>query len=52
VVNEALVRGLDHIEVREAPSGYRVRVKDFKFRPGVDQQKLNQFYDEVEAGEA
>ena len=51
VVNEALTRGLDHIEVREPGSGYRVRATDFGFRPGVDPQKLNQLYDEVEAGE-
>ncbi len=51
VVSEALTRGLDRIEAHAAGTGYRVRTKDFKVRPGVDPHKLNQLYDEVEAGE-
>ena len=48
VVNDALVRGLDHLAVMEPAPKYRVRVKDFGFRPGVDRTKLNQLYDEIE----
>lgn len=51
VVNEALKRGLDHIEVHRAKREYHVQVKDFRLRPGVDPAKLNQLYDELEAGE-
>jgi len=50
VVNEALKRGLDHIEVHHAKSEYHVQSRDFGFRSGVDPQKLNQLYDEIESG--
>lgn len=50
VVNEALLRGLDQVEVHEPPSEYHVRSAHYGFRAGVDRGKLNQLFDEIEAG--
>jgi hypothetical protein len=47
VVNDALVVGLDHLEVREASTPYRVDVFDAALAPGVDRRQLNQLVDEL-----
>ena len=51
VVNEALSAGLNQMEVSEPAVGYKVRVADFGLKNGIDENKLNQLYDETEAGD-
>ena len=48
VINRALREGLKGLEAREAPSSFQIRSRTYGFRPGVDQQKLNQLVDEME----
>lgn len=49
VVNTVLRRGLAAVEVRSpAPTSFRVRVFRSAFRPGIDQQRLNQLVDEID----
>ena len=50
VVNEALSAGLNQMEVLEPAIEYKVRVANFGLKNGIDENKLNQLYDEVEAG--
>ncbi len=50
VVNEALSAGLNQMEVSEPAVEYKVRVVDFGLKNGIDENKLNQLYDEIEAG--
>ena len=50
VVNEALLRGIDRLEVTEPRPDYQVRTRDYGFQPGIDRQKLNQLFDELEGG--
>lgn len=51
VVNRALEQGLLSLEAQKARPKYRVNVKAYGFRAGVDQEKLNQLIDELEAEE-
>ena len=51
VVNEALSAGLNQMEVSEPAVGYKVRAADFGLKNGIDENKLNQLYDETEAGD-
>lgn len=38
------------MEVSEPAVGYKVRVVDFGLKNGIDENKLSQLYDEIEAG--
>ena len=38
----------DHLEIVEPRHDYRVRAQDYGFQPGIDREKLNQIYDELE----
>lgn len=51
IVNEAIAHGLHALESAEPASEYHVRARHFGLKPGVDRAKLNQLYDELEAGE-
>ena len=48
VVNDAILHGLDRIESRRPKPDYNVRIGNYGFQPGIDRQKLNQVFDEVE----
>jgi hypothetical protein len=52
MVNATLRRGLAHEQVMPKPHKVVTRPHDFGFRPGIDLDKLNQFVDELEVGEA
>jgi hypothetical protein len=52
VVNEALRLGLGMAGRPPRAPRFEVRAHDFAFRPGVDQDRLNQLADELEAEEA
>ena len=52
LVNEALRSGLGIGAQREQPPPFEVRPHSFGFKPGFDQDRLNQLVDELEAEEA
>jgi len=51
VVNEVLRRGLDRLETAEPQPDYQVRTRNYGFQPGIDRDKLNQLYDELEGSD-
>lgn len=52
VVNDALRFGLGMRAKPRQSSPYQVETHDFGFKPGVDNDRLNQLVDELEAEEA
>lgn len=48
VVNEALRKGLERVEMSEGEPEFVVETADYGVAPGVDSGKLNQLYDELE----
>jgi len=48
VINDALVLGVERLEVKEASAPYRVESFDAGLLPGIDRTKLNQLVDEIE----
>jgi hypothetical protein len=51
VVNRALRVGLGMTDKPVSPAPFRVTPHAFGFRPGIDQDRLNQLVDELEAQE-
>lgn len=51
VINKALEEGVKALEIHEPPVSFKVTPKEYGFTPGVDQAKLNQLNDELEAEE-
>lgn len=49
VINDALVLGLEQMEVNEAGPAYQVEPFDAGLAPGIDRHKLNQLADELDA---
>jgi hypothetical protein len=47
-VNEALKAGLETLESRKPGKPFRVEPHSFKFKPGVDPNKLNQLAGQLE----
>jgi hypothetical protein len=52
VVNRALRIGLGMSDKPTRPRPFRVVPHDFRFRPGIDLDRLNQLADELESEEA
>lgn len=52
VINDALRIGLALTEKPAAPPHFEVQPHAFRFKPGVDLDRLNQLVDELEAAEA
>jgi hypothetical protein len=51
IVNEVIRHGLDRLEVAEPRPEYHVRTRDYEFQPGIDRQKLNLLFDEIEGNQ-
>jgi hypothetical protein len=51
VINEALRAGLGLLSKPKAPKPFEVRTHSFRFRPGIDLDRLNQLADELETDE-
>ncbi|RQV97148.1 DUF2191 domain-containing protein [bacterium] len=49
IINKALEKGLERLEVTDAGMPYTVQADDYGLKPGIDSAKLNQLYDEFEA---
>ena len=50
VVNDALRKGLHQASPKKTPS-FRVEPHDFRFKPGIDLNRMNQLADELEVEE-